>query len=150
MWSFAAKTAVTSGSAASSFRARSPTAGSSRRSERAGGSIPAARRCFSQPATRCCASNQFSGPAMCQTVPWPSSSRCSVAATAPAPDRPRQAGFRSFGPRLDGDDGKVIRELEHGVRGLGLRGDHEDALDALHAQPLDGLEDRGPVERLAC
>ena len=51
-------------------------------------------------------------------------------------------------PTLGGHDRDVLRELQDGVRGLVLRGDHEDSLHALDPKALERLEHRGPVERL--
>ena len=84
---------------------------------------------------------------MCQTVSCPSWSRCSVAAIAPASESPETSEIPPSGPAWTRNDRQILRQLQQRVCGFGLRRDDEDALDPLDPQPLDGLEDRGAVER---
>ena len=84
---------------------------------------------------RCLASSQSDGPATCQTVRWPSSSRCLVASRAGhLVDRDHR--HRLLRSRLDGHDGHVARQVQQRLDGRLLRRDQQHAVDALLAQRL--------------
>ena len=69
-----------------------------------------------------------------------------MALTAPATWSTATSGTELARPASTATSGHLGGQVDQRVGRALLRGDDEDAVDALHAQALDGAEDRRAVE----
>ena len=127
-------------------RARAPVADQHRRRLGAGRRRASTR----QPSMRCCGLEEVGAARRCAQTVAVAELEQVLRGESPrrrTGRRRRPAARRRARPRPPRAGGRAGRSTSASRRAL-LRGDHEDAVDALHAQPLDGAQHRGAVERL--